>query len=509
MSVEDFNPHILEPSVLPVAELVPAPYDGVERRQAVAPSVGGLVLPFPDRRAAAISVPDAGSEVSTTDIAPLHPGRGIVTERLRTPALRAEIDAIQQEGYDISVGNTSDEAYERPDKIGKVYDKLDTLGARFKAFKSTLSAPRTGRLALGLPLPGRAARKQERRMYEGALEDARTTLLYGPVGGQAWHDQRGCATALLTITGAHELAIDGEPGHPTMSAMLDASVMDYTFPRGGTLSGLSLRDAMIRTGQQYRGKSYDASARFADGQLAKLKTFLETPATEDFRDIVEYCTDSLGIRSRREEVASEINRYIDARRENDPDFDSVTMMSIGCGTALPILEVAAGLKDKGVDPKLILLDQDPIALASAAQLAQKLGMEDNIEIHCERLFNRMGKPLDIDKVLAGRTLDVAEDSGLREYLPDRIYVALTRQIWNSLGDNSLMTTGNMNANRPQPEFLHGLMGWAPRVQMRNIKEGIDLHHKSGVPPEALRMRVTQDGVYTLYFSTKSPQNKTV
>ena len=65
-----------------------------------------------------------------------------------------------------------------------------------------------------------------------------------------------------------------------------------------------------------------------------------------------------------------------------------------------------------------------------------------------------------------------------------------------------MTTGNMNKNRPQAEFLHGLMGWPIPVQMRNVKDIVSLHQEAGVPMGASRLRITQDGVYTLCFSTK-------
>ena len=65
-----------------------------------------------------------------------------------------------------------------------------------------------------------------------------------------------------------------------------------------------------------------------------------------------------------------------------------------------------------------------------------------------------------------------------------------------------MTTGNMNKNRPQAEFLHGLMGWPLKVRMRHIKDITRLHAQAGIPKDASRLRVTQDGVYTMCFSIK-------
>ena len=61
-----------------------------------------------------------------------------------------------------------------------------------------------------------------------------------------------------------------------------------------------------------------------------------------------------------------------------------------------------------------------------------------------------------------------------------------------------MITGNMNVNRPQKEFLHGLMGWVPKVRMRSIKEGFKLLQKSGIPKESIKATVTASGVYTVF-----------
>lgn len=170
-----------------------------------------------------------------------------------------------------------------------------------------------------------------------------------------------------------------------------------------------------------------------------------------------------------------------------------------------MLEVMQDVVAKGRDAKLILIDQDPIALAAAGELARQMGLEDNIEVHCTQLFiKKEGKlaMMDLQDVVQGRELDVCEDSGLREYFPDSMYKDLTTQAWAALAPGGLMTTGNMNKNRPQAEFLHGLMGWPLKVRMRHIRDIARLHAQAGIPKEASRLRVTQDGVYTLCFSVK-------
>ncbi|HSH55593.1 MAG TPA: class I SAM-dependent methyltransferase [Candidatus Limnocylindrales bacterium] len=416
--------------------------------------------------------------------------------------LQDEVLGIREQGYDIEIAISADPAYLNPEKLRNVYFRIDDLSRQYQQRRTSLVVPSAGRNALGVITP--AAKKQAGNQLEAAKEEIREDLLYGPVEGQAWHAQRGSATSLLTIQEAHRLSTESKPGtHDTMSAMLDESVLDHEFGPGSSLAGQSLREAVIQTGMRFYGKDPEVSAAYTDSKLDELREFIKTPATDAFKDIVGYCSDSLGIRNRKEIVREEIGDFVSEIATKDPIRKEITMLSVGCGTALPIYEVALDARKQGIESKLILLDQDPIALASAVVLARKLGLEDNIEIHCERLFSKFGKPLDMQKIMKGRQLDVIEDSGLREYLPDRIYKALAKESWKTLSPGGLMTSGNMNSNRPQPAFLHGLMGWVPKVQMRSIQECLDLHAKAGVPAEAMKMRVTEEGVYTVYASRKS------
>lgn len=44
------------------------------------------------------------------------------------------------------------------------------------------------------------------------------------------------------------------------------------------------------------------------------------------------------------------------------------------------------LKENAAAPTAILIDQDLLVLAAAQNLAKKMGLENNVEIHCHRLF---------------------------------------------------------------------------------------------------------------------------
>lgn len=430
--------------------------------------------------------------------------------------LRQEINDIAAAGYDITVGSSDDRAYEKPASVEAVFDMLKEKGEAYSqemgrfdvGAHAVLSAVRFG-------APVTAARqwaKGKLKRREAKAEELRSRLLYDllDVQGQPWHRQGGKALALGTIVDAHDLRVhDGEEGaYQRMSGRLTEEVLDHTFgTNAGWLAGLTISEAVVEANKKFKRSTHERATENMEAEMDDLADFVTAPVRPGFKDIVAYCTDSLGIRSRKEEVRKEINRFVDAS-----DKEIFTMMSVGCGTALPMLEVAADLRQKQKQVKLILLDQDPIALAAAEQFAEQMQLEDCLEIHCEQLFQGQGRKtrlLDIQKVLNGRQLDICEDSGLREYFPDFLYKDLTGQIWNALAEDGIMTTGNMNKNRPQSEFLHGLMGWPIPVQMRKIADIAKLHYQAGVPKEASRLKVTQDGVYTLCFSSKSSASSAV
>ena len=418
--------------------------------------------------------------------------------------LNVEVLDVRNDGYEINVGSSHDPAYERPDKIVEVYDYLKVRDLQLAEARGSIIRSELGSLGVN-PLK-RSARKK--KLIYSALEPLREDLLFGEneTDSMPWHRQRGRAAALITIAQAHELETPSSPGlYPTMSGLLDTSLVAHQFgPNDDGVANMSLRDAIIHAETTYGKRDTRIAALIAEKRIKELEEFVTSPTSDRFKEVVQYCSDSLGIRARKEEVNGRLNLHIDDQIQNGRDPHDILMMSFGCGTALPMLEVLRDIKTAyGAAPKLILLDQDPLALAAAFQLAKKMDLEDSIEIHCARLFSRFGAPVDLETILHGRELDIAEDSGLREYLDDRTYKKLTRETWSRLKEGGLMTTGNMNANRPQAEFLHGMMGWQPSVQMRGVKDGFRLHESAGVPKGSSRGVITRDGIYTMIYSTKS------
>lgn len=429
-------------------------------------------------------------------------------------ALRNEILQAREAGYDVSVGETYDEAYETPENVEYMFQRLHSQGLEYQARASEnhrmLGAAALYEKGRNLPLVNSVLPDGMKRAYkrrEQELEDIRADILFDETK-MPWHLQRGKALALQTIMDAHDLiSVDGDDAgegvYPTMSGRLPADLGSTRFnERDGWLAGKDLREALEITSRRFYGKTAEKASAHAGSTLEDLDAFLHAPVTDDFKDIVRYCQDSLGIRSRQQEVRTAIANHVSEVLGDNPKRDEMQLMSVGCGTAQAILNVASDVREQGIRPNIILLDQDPVALAAAKNLAEQMGLGDNLEVHCERLFDKKGRPYNIKPIIGDRKIDIAEDTGLREYLPDAIYRNLTSTIWDNLSSDGMMTTGNMNSARKQPEFLHGLMGWKPGVQMRKIDDGFRLHEQSGVARGNTMARVTQDGIYTLFYSYK-------
>ena len=418
--------------------------------------------------------------------------------------LNKEIADLRSEGCRVKIGEKTDPAYNNPDKIRSVYNYLEQGDAKLKEVRKYFIHKNLATAAIANVLDKTPFVKMGKwgEKIDSYLEIFRDKLLYGKdqTDSQPWHNQRGSALTFLTISEAEDLSVFDENGeissegkYLTMSGPLDESVFDEK------INGLPLTEIMIQD-KINSGVDKATAIEEVEKRISEVKEFIQAPVTEKFSNVIRHCADSLGIRERVETVNGlSIDHLKKVAEKENRSIDDMLVMSFGCGTGLATLKMLKKLKDEtGQAPTVILLDQDPLSLAAAQSLAKKWNLEDKIEIHCERLFSKLGKPLSLEGVLGNRKLDIAEDSGLREYLPDGVYKQLTRESLKFLRTGGLMITGNMNVNRPQKEFLHGLMGWVPKVRMRSIKEGFKLLQKSGIPKESIEATVTASGVYTVF-----------
>ena len=418
--------------------------------------------------------------------------------------LNEEIADLRSEECRVKIGEKTDPAYNNPDGIKDTYNYLKRGDAELKEIRKNFIHKNLATAAIANVLDKTPFVKMGKwgKKVDLYLEFFRDKLLYGEnqTASKPWHNQRGSALTFLTISEAYRLRVSRKNGeilsegkYPTMSGPLDESVFDEK------INGLPLTEVMIQD-KINNGVDKATAIEEVEKRISEVREFIQAPVTEEFSNVIRHCADSLGIRERVETVNGlSIDHLKKVAEKENRSIDDMLVMSFGCGTGLATLKMLKKLKDEtGETPTVILLDQDPLSLAAAQSLAKKWNLEDKVEVHCERLFSKLGKPLSLKGVLGDRKLDIAEDSGLREYLPDGVYKQLTRESLKFLRTGGLMITGNMNVNRPQKEFLHGLMGWVPKVRMRSIKEGFKLLQKSGIPKESIEATVTASGVYTVF-----------
>ena len=418
--------------------------------------------------------------------------------------LNEEIADLRSEECRVKIGEKTDPAYNNPDGIKDTYNYLKRGDAELKEIRKNFIHKNLATAAIANVLDKTPFVKMGKwgKKVDLYLEFFRDKLLYGEnqTASKPWHNQRGSALTFLTISEAYRLRVSRKNGeilsegkYPTMSGPLDESVFDEK------INGLPLTEVMIQD-KINNGVDKATAIEEVEKRISEVREFIQAPVTEKFSNVIRHCADSLGIRERVETVNGlSIDHLMKMAEKENRSIDDMLVMSFGCGTGLATLKMLKKLKDEtGEAPTVILLDQDPLSLAAAQSLAKKWNLEDKIEVHCERLFSKLGKPLSLEEVLGNRKLDIAEDSGLREYLPDGVYKQLTRESLKFLRTGGLMITGNMNVNRPQKEFLHGLMGWVPKVRMRSIKEGFKLLQKSGIPKESIEATITASGVYTVF-----------
>ena len=418
--------------------------------------------------------------------------------------LNNEIADLRSEDCRVKIGEKTDSAYNNPDGIKDTYNYLKRGDAELKEIRKNFIHKNLATAAIANVLDKTPFVKTGKwgKKIDSYLEFFRDKLLYGKnqTASRPWHNQRGSALTFLTISEAEGLSVFGKNGeilskgkYPTMSGPLDESVFDEK------INGLPLTEVMVQD-KINNGVDRATAIEEVEKRVSEVREFIQAPVTEKFSNVIRHCADSLGIRERVETVNGlSIDHLKKVAEKENRSIDDMLVMSFGCGTGLATLKMLKKLKDEtGEAPTVILLDQDPLSLAAAQSLAKKWNLEDKIEVHCERLFSKLGKPLSLEGVLGNRKLDIAEDSGLREYLPDGVYKQLTRESLKFLRTGGLMITGNMNVNRPQKEFLHGLMGWVPKVRMRSIKEGFKLLQKSGIPKKSIEATVTASGVYTVF-----------
>ena len=170
----------------------------------------------------------------------------------------------------------------------------------------------------------------------------------------------------------------------------------------------------------------------------------------------DFCQWSLrntkGVRNRFKLVREIVWHNIDKQCRLHPN-EEIRIVSLACGSAEAILEMAAEYKVKGVMVKTMLVDINPVALEYAKKIAERLGVLDRVmlvegnAISFSRLVRRYNfKP------------HIVEMLGLMDYLNDQVAALVCKQAQKVLETGGVFLTCNILPNI-EMWFVKHVINW--------------------------------------------------
>ncbi|MEO7587262.1 MAG: hypothetical protein ABIS84_04465 [Arachnia sp.] len=239
---------------------------------------------------------------------------------------------------------------------------------------------------------------------------------------------------------------------------------------------------------------------------------LDDEAVSWFRNI----DDAIGIRSRAA-VLSELLRQEAAHR------GSLSVASLACGAAQPVLETMAELLADGdsADSAVTLVDLDRESLAMAEELAGTYGIADHVTAAARNILGLDG--IDVGDATTGGAggYHVVEALGFLEYLPPENQESYTyngvvdekrsragaivflKNAYNLVRPGGLLIFGNMlDETHRQLEFTLNTVQW-PHIQPRSITQMLRIIAAAGLDVSAeVDIYCPTDGVYAVYAIRK-------
>jgi SAM-dependent methyltransferase len=172
--------------------------------------------------------------------------------------------------------------------------------------------------------------------------------------------------------------------------------------------------------------------------------------------------------------------------------EPVRILSIGSGSARPILEAAAAVE---AEVRLMLVDIDAEALDFSRQLAQQLGIHHATQ-HVANIL-RLGSGQE-DELRTFRP-HIVEMVGLLDYFNDRVARLMLARLARLTPEGSLLLIGNIVPNRERL-FLEKSLKW-PEMEHRDPEAFVALVASSGFIVE----RVRQAAFHTVVRARRSSE----
>lgn len=248
----------------------------------------------------------------------------------------------------------------------------------------------------------------------------------------------------------------------------------------------------------------------AKATLEKYKRFIDTPIEDgtgyypSSKDFLMGVVDSQAVQTRVSAAINAAERHVlENYRQNSGK--EIVCASLACGSAGPIFEMSKRLERIGIKTgKLILVDSDPMALASAYSLAGTVGVMDKIEIQKSNILTT-----DLREVVNPNSVDIVDLLGIFEYIPTTFKLhgishpaaeTFLKNVLEIVKPGGLIVMGNMLVERPQQNFFKKV--W-PRLFQRSISEVLRIIDNSGLDSTETSITIpAREGVYAIYAIKK-------
>jgi SAM-dependent methyltransferase len=145
--------------------------------------------------------------------------------------------------------------------------------------------------------------------------------------------------------------------------------------------------------------------------------------------------------------------------------------------------------------EVLLVDHDPMALATACGFAESAGLDGRTTPLLEDLTaSDSTRARDLEELVRPGSIDLVDLLGLFEYFPDELAVDLLGRVRQVLRPGGLVVFGNMLSVRPQQIFFTHVSLWPPLFQ-RSLTQLLELVERAGFGRDGLELVVPAEGVY--------------
>lgn len=279
-------------------------------------------------------------------------------------------------------------------------------------------------------------------------------------------------------------------------------------PEGATVGegiDLAVYDAPLFNGQSAKEVLYgqypdnpEKPARFIAAYERFVPAIIE-PEIEAItaRDFFRGVKDAEAVRTRATTAMELVAEHVESS-EVLADRDDLVSASLACGAAGPVYKMVNGLAERGHNfSDVILVDQDPMALATAHSLAEANDVEGKVRLELRDLLAE-----NITDYIKPHSVDVVDLLGLFEYIPNdermgHWAAALLGKVREIVRPGGYIVFGNMLNERPQQDFFRKVVQW-PRLQQRTIRQVGEIVEEAGFSVDDLQVRVPSEGVYAVY-----------